>query len=77
MEFVRTTARIFVGSIFLLVALVAALSGLRGGKYDIPHGASTAQASGQVIGTLAFVLIPGIVGFKMITRRNLPAKSNG
>jgi hypothetical protein len=69
-DFLRTAARIFVGSVLLLIGVASALT------IQLPPNASPAELQGRIVGSLLFALIFGVVGFKMLTRRNLPRESS-
>lgn len=72
MNIIRTTARILVGSLLLCVGIASALGFARTG---LSLNASAAEVSGEIFAVVILTVVPAVVGFKMLTRRNLPAKS--
>jgi hypothetical protein len=72
-DVIKTTARIAVGSILLCIGIALILSTCKG-LSSLPPNAGIAEWSADAT---AFVLslIFGVVGWKMLTRRSLPAKS--
>jgi hypothetical protein len=73
-DVIKTTARISVGALLLCIGIAMALTASKNLSF-LPPDASAAYISGRIVGASILPLIFGIVGFKMMTRRNLPSKS--
>jgi len=73
--FIRATLRILVGSLMLSVGIAFVLTTCTDWHSTLPPNASPAYVFGWLTGGIVFPLIVGVVGFKMMTRRNLPRKA--